>query len=135
MQTLAQLGIVHIGIPAEARETFHIARHNGELVIVHLRKVALALFSICPFGCSHCIGMRSPDIHNVAIEGSADFHAIGIDKNEARNVAGVLARHFSGNPSAERTADDCDIFQRELIHDVEHHIGKIVNIAHPIGAI
>src|ERR1700743_1245221 len=61
MQAVFQLGIVHVRIPAEAREALDVTRDGAELFFRHGGEVSLAFFGVGPFETRDLVGMQSPD--------------------------------------------------------------------------
>jgi alkanesulfonate monooxygenase SsuD/methylene tetrahydromethanopterin reductase-like flavin-dependent oxidoreductase (luciferase family) len=62
-------------------------------------------------------------------------HPIRVDQHELRDESIILGRDFGGDPAAERAADDGNILQRELVDDIEHHVGDVVGSGDPIGPV
>src|SRR5262247_3381131 len=79
-QPMLELGIVHVGLPAEAGEALVVARNDRELILRHRLVVALALLRIEPFAPGYLMRRQHPDVGDIALGWATKLGAVGSDQ-------------------------------------------------------
>ena len=77
------LRIVHVGLPAEAREGFVVARDDLERRFGHRLEITNPFRGVGPFAPQHLARRQHPDIRDVALGRAAELDAIGTDQDRA----------------------------------------------------
>ena len=70
------------------------------------------------------------DIDDIARLAVAELNADGVDQDELRDPVRALGRQLGGDPAAERDTNDDQIFQPQILDQVEIAIGDIVDRRH-----